>query len=319
SSDAEMLNQTTVTEFFLLGFPSLHHQEHLMAITLLASYLIILGGNLLIISLVLAERDLYRPMYFFLCNLSCLEIFLTTSIIPKAIGNLLMGRRAISYLGCLTQCYFYSLLGYIEFVLLAVMSYDRYMAICYPLQYLMLMNSQLCLQLLLGSWTVGFLATIVSVVLVARMPFCNDNHIDHFFCDCVLLIKLSCAETQIVELISFMTSSVILLGSLGMTAMSYLYIINSILRLPSSSSQHKTFSTCSSHITIVILGYGSCIFMYVQPSSHHLSCNKAVALINTLVTPLMSPFIFSLRNQLMKDALKAGLKRSALIFRKHSP
>ncbi|KAM6400643.1 LOW QUALITY PROTEIN: olfactory receptor 6E1-like [Pluvialis apricaria] len=309
-----MLNHTTVTEFLLLGFPCLHHQQHLMAIALLASYLVILGGNLLIISLILAERHLYRPMYFFLCNLSCLEVFITTSLIPKAIGNLLMGSKAISYPGCLTQCYFYSLLGYSEFVLLAVMSYDGYVAICHSLQYPMLMTSQLCLQLLLGSWTAGFLATVVSTVLVARMPFCS---IDHFFCDNMLLIKLSCTETQIVELITFLASSTILLGSLGMTAMSYLYIINTILKLPSDSSQHKTFSTCSSHFTFAILGYGSCIFMYVQPSSHPISYNKAVALLNTVVTPLMSPFIFSLRNQLMKDAFRAGWKRSVIVFRKH--
>ncbi|XP_068280303.1 olfactory receptor 6M1-like [Nyctibius grandis] len=304
-----MLNHTSVTEFLLLGFPSLHHQERLIALALLASYLVILTGNLLIISLVLAERDLYMPMYFFLCNLACLEIFITTSIVPKAIGNLLMGSKVISYPGCLTQCYFYSLLGYTEFVLLAVISYDRYMAICQPLQYPVLMNRQLCLQLLLGSWTASFLVTIIPTILVAQLPFCNANHIDHFFCDSVLLIKLSCAETQIVELITFMTSSVILLGSLGMTALSYLYIINTIFRLPSASSRHKTFSTCSSHFTFVILGYGSCIFMYVQPSSHHVSYNKAVALLNTVVTPLMSPFIFSLRNRQMRDALKAGLKR----------
>ncbi|KAM6288766.1 olfactory receptor 6M1-like [Aegotheles albertisi] len=312
-----MLNHTTVREFLLLGFPSLHYQEHLIAVTLLASYLVILAGNLLIISLVLAERDLYTPMYFFLCNLSCLELLITTSIIPKAIGNLLMGSKAISYPGCLTQCYFYYLLGCIEFALLAVMSYDRFVAICHPLQYPMIMNNQFCLQLLLGSWTAGFLATVASTVLITRLPFCNANHIDHFFCDSVLLIKLSCAETQIVELINFMASSIILLGSLGMTALSYLYIINTILRLPSASSRHKIFSTCSSHFTIVILGYGSCIFMYLQPSSDHISYNKAVALLNTVVTPLMSPFIFSLRNQQMEDALKAGLKRSVIIFRQH--
>ncbi|KAM6032989.1 olfactory receptor 6X1-like [Theristicus caerulescens] len=309
-----MLNHTSVTEFLLLGFPSLHHQQRLMAITLLASYLVIFVGNLLIISLLLAERDLYRPMYFFLCNLSCLEIFIATSILPKAIGNLLMGSKAISYPGCLTQCYFYSLLGSIEFVLLAVMSYDRYVAICHPLHYPMLINSQLCLQLLLGSWAAGFLATAVSAVLVARMPFCNANRIDHFY-DSTLLIKLSCAEAQILELIPFVASSVILLGSLGMTAMSYLYIINTLLRLPSASSRHKAFSTCSSHFTIVILGYGSCIFMYVQPSSHHISYNKAVALLNTVVAPLMSPFLFSLRNQMMKGALKAALKRRVINFR----
>ncbi|KAM6032797.1 olfactory receptor 6M1-like [Theristicus caerulescens] len=309
-----MLNHTSVTEFLLLAFPSLHHQQRLMAITLLASHLVIFMGNLLIISLLLAERDLYRPMYFFLCNLSCLEIFIATSILPKAIGNLLMGSKAISYPGCLTQCYFYSLLGSIQFVLLAVMSYDRYVAICHPLHYPMLINSQLCLQLLLGSWAAGFLATVVSTVLVARMPFCNANRIDHFFSNSVLLIKLSCAETQIVELIPFVASSIILLGSLGMTAMSYLYIINTLLRLPSASSQHKAFSTRSSHFTFVILGYSSCIFMYVQPSSHHISYNKAVALLNTVVAPLMSPFIFSLRNQMMKDALKAAWKRRVINF-----
>ncbi|NXE58064.1 OLF49 protein, partial [Casuarius casuarius] len=306
---AHMLNHTTVTEFLLLGFPSLHHQEYLIAITFLASYLVILAGNLLIIALILSDQDLYRPMYFFLCNLSSLEIFITTSIIPKTVGSLLMGSKTISYPACLTQGYFYSLLGSIEFVLLAVMSYDRYAAICYPLQYPMLMNSRLCLQLLLGSWSAGFLITIVITVLVARLPFCNANCIDHFFCDSVLLIRLSCAETQTVELISFVTSSIILFGSLVMTAMSYLYVINTILRLPSASSRNKAFSTCSSHFTIVILGYGSCIFMYVWPSSH-VSYNKRVALLNTVVTPLMSPFIFSLRNQQMKDALKAGLKRS---------
>ncbi|XP_067173407.1 olfactory receptor 6J1-like, partial [Apteryx mantelli] len=302
-----MLNHTTVTEFLLLGFPSLHHQEYLVAITFLASYLVILVGNLLIIALVLSDRDLHRPMYFFLCNLSSLEIFITTCIIPKTVASLLMGNKAISYPACLTQCYFYFFLGNIEFVLLAVMSYDRYVAICYPLQYPMLMNSQLCVQLLLGSWTAGFLSTIVPTVLVVRLPFCNANHIDHFFCDSMLLIKLSCAETQTVELISFMTASIIIFGSLVMTAMSYLYIINTILRLPSASSRNKAFSTCSSHFTIVILGYGSCIFQYVLPSSHHTSYYKMVALINTMITPLMSPFIFSLRNEQMKKALKVGL------------
>ncbi|KAM6107458.1 olfactory receptor 6E1-like [Phoenicopterus ruber ruber] len=311
-----MLNRTTVTVFLLLGFPSFHSQECLIAVIFLASYMVILAGNLLVIFLVLSERDLYSPMYFFLCNLSSLEIFIATSIIPKAVGSLLTGSKAISYPACITQCYLYSLLGSIEFVLLAVMSYDRYVAICYPLQYPMLMNSQLCLQLLLGSWAAGFLVTMIPTILVARLPFCNANHIDHFFCDSVLLMRLSCAETQIVELITFMVSSIILFGSLGMTAVSYLYIINTILRLPSASSRHKAFSTCSSHFTIVILGYGSCIFMYVQPSGHHVSYNKTVALLNTVVTPLMSPFIFSLRNHQMKDALKVGLKRSMIMSRR---
>ncbi|XP_067173402.1 olfactory receptor 6M1-like, partial [Apteryx mantelli] len=275
--------------------------------------LVILVGNLLIVALILSDRDLHRPMYFFLCNLSSLEIFITTSIIPKTVASLLMGSKAISYPACITQCYFYFLLGNIEFVLFAVMSYDRYVAICYPLQYPMLMNSQLCVQLLLGSWTAGFLVTVVPTLLVVRLPFCNDNRIDHFFCDVVLLIKLSCAETQTFELVSFMNAFIILFGSLVMTAMSYLYIINTILKLPSASSRNKAFSTCSSHFTIVVLAYSSCIFLYMRPSSHHTSYNKTVALLNTMVIPLMSPFIFSLRNEQMKKALKVGLKRSVII------
>ncbi|XP_067173344.1 olfactory receptor 6M1-like, partial [Apteryx mantelli] len=278
--------------------------------------LVILVGNLLIVALILSDRDLHRPMYFFLCNLSSLEIFFATSIIPKTVASLLMDSKAISFPACLTQFYFCTFLGVIKFVLLAVMSYDRYVAICYPLQYPMLMNSQFCVQLLLGSWTAGFLATIVPTVLVARLPFCNANHIDHFFCDGVLLIKLSCADTRTVELINFMNAFIILFGSLVMTAVSYLYIINTILKLPSASSRNKAFSTCSSHFTIVILGYGSCIFLYMRPSSHHISYNKMVALLNTMVTPLMSPFIFSLRNEQMKKALKVGLKRSVIISRK---
>nr|XP_009939601.1 PREDICTED: olfactory receptor 6M1-like [Opisthocomus hoazin] len=311
-----MLNHTTVTVFLLLCFLSLHHQECLIAITFLASYLVILAGNLLIVFLILSERDLYKPMYFILGNLSALEIFIATSIIPKAVGSLLLVSKAISYPTCLTQRYFCSLLGSIEFVLLAVMSYDRYVAICYPLQYPILTNSQLCLQLLLGSWTAFFLVTIMPTILVARLPFCNASHIDHFFCDSVFWMKLSCAETQVVELVTCMVSSIILFGSLAMTAVSYLYIINTILRLHSASSWHKAFSTCSSHLTIVTLGYGSCIFMYVPPSSHHVSYNKAVALLNTVITPLMSPFIFSLRTQQMKDALKARLKRRFITSRR---
>ncbi|XP_009987098.1 PREDICTED: olfactory receptor 6T1-like [Tauraco erythrolophus] len=173
-----------------------------------------------------------------------------------------MVSKAISYPGCLTQGYFYSLLGYVDFVLLAVTSHDHYVAICHHLQYPMLMNGQLCLQLLLGLWTAGFLATVVSTVLVAKMmPFCSANRFDRFFCDSVLFIKLSCAETQIVELITFMPLSIILLHLMNMTAMAYLYIINTILSLSCISSQHKTFSTSSSHFIIVILVYRSCIFL----------------------------------------------------------
>ncbi|XP_006031657.1 olfactory receptor 6M1-like [Alligator sinensis] len=311
-----MGNESKVTEFIFVGFPSLHHLELLMAIALLASYLLTLAGNLMIIALILSDCSLHSPMYFFLWNLSCLEILITSFVLPKVIASFLIGNKTISYSACIAQCYFYFFLGCSDFALLAIMSYDRYVAICNPLHYSMVMNSKLCLQLVIGSWAAGFLATIVPTILVIKLPFCRVNHIDHFFCDSVALIKLSCADTSFVELVSFLSSIIILLGSFVMAVVSYIYIVITILRLPSASRRQKAFSTCSAHLTIVTLGYGSCIFMYVRPSTSDPSINKLVALINTVVTPLMSPFVFTLRNQQVKDALRAALKNSMVFSRK---
>ncbi|XP_050791450.1 olfactory receptor 6C76-like [Gopherus flavomarginatus] len=312
-----MRNQTTVTEFILIGFLYPRHLECLIAVGFLASYLLILSGNIMIIAIILLDRHLHSPMHFFLWNLSCLEILITSSVLPKVIASFLTGDRSISYLPCITQCYFYFLLGCSEFVLLAVMSYDRYVAICNPLHYTMVMNAQLCFQLVVGSWATGFLATIIPTILVITLPFCNANQIDHFFCDSLALVKLSCVDTSFVELLSFMTSSAILLGSLILTVVSYTCIVATIFRITSHSGRIKAFSTCSSHFIIITMGYGSCIFMYVQPSGSEISLNKLVALLNTVVTPLMSPFIFSMRNQQMKDSLRTALKRSMNLSRKH--
>ncbi|KAM6448947.1 olfactory receptor 6M1-like [Liasis olivaceus] len=251
-------------------------------------------------------------MYFFLGNLSCLEILITTSIIPKVLVGLLLGNKCISYPGCLSQCYFFFFLGSSDFVLLAVMSYDRYMAICNPLQYPVIMRLEFCLWLVMVCYAAGFLATILPTILVTNLSFCDRNQIDHFFCDSVALMKLACTDTNLVELISFFSSSVIVVGSFIGTIISYVYIIMIIVKIPSSSGRQKAFSTCSSHLTVVSLGYGSCIFMYVRPSGSNPTTNKVVSLINTVLTPLLSPFIFSLRNKQMKVAAKEVFNKYVL-------
>ncbi|XP_015672564.1 olfactory receptor 6M1 [Protobothrops mucrosquamatus] len=306
-----MENHTLIVSFQLLDFPELHQLEHLIGFILLASYMITLAGNIMIIILVIHDPQLHIPMYFFLGNLSCLEILITTSIIPKVLVSLLLGNKSISYPGCLSQCYFFFFLGSSDFVLLAVMSYDRYVAICNPLQYPVIMRHEFCLWLVISCYATGFLGTILPTILVTNLPFCDRNQIDHFFCDSLALMKLACTDTNLVELISFFSSSVIVVGSFISTIISYVYIITVIVQIPSSSGRQKAFSTCSSHLTVVSLGYSSCIFMYVRPSGSNPSTNKIVSLINTVLTPLLSPFIFSLRNKQMKEAAK-------IIFIKHA-
>ncbi|XP_053120452.1 olfactory receptor 6C74-like [Hemicordylus capensis] len=312
-----MENQTVITDFILLDFPDLHQVEHLMGIILLTSYLLTLAGNIMIIIVVIHDHHLHTPMYFFLWNLSCLEILITSTVVPKVLVSLLLGFKTISRPACLSQCYFFFFLGTSDFALLAAMSYDRYIAICKPLHYAAIMSTQLCLWLVVGSYMAGFLDTIIPTILVANLPFCHTNHIDHFFCDSVALMKLACADTSIVELVSFLSSAISLLGSLMFTVVSYIYIVKTILQIPSASGRHKAFSTCSSHFIIVSLGYGSCIFMYVRPSGSNPSINKMVSLINTVLTPLLSPFIFTLRNQQMKDAVKAILVKRGIYSNKN--
>lgn len=305
-----MENQSFITEFILLNFPQFHQQEHLLGIFLLASYLLTLAGNTMIIIVVIYDHHLHTPMYFFLWNLSCLEILITTSVVPKVLVSLLLGYKTISYSACIAQCYFFFFLGSSDFALLAAMAFDRYMAICNPLHYTTVMSTQLCLWLVVGSCATGFLATILPTILVLQLPFCH-NSIDHFFCDSLALVRLACTDTSLVELVSFFSSTATLLGSFIFTVMSYTYIVRTILKIPSASGRRKAFSTCSSHFIIVSLGYGSCIFMYVRPSGSNPSINKMVSLINTVLTPLLSPFIFTLRNQQVKDAVKAMFIRHA--------
>ncbi|XP_069488877.1 olfactory receptor 6J1 [Ambystoma mexicanum] len=320
NTTTELGNGTSVTEFILLGFPMTPNHQILLFIGLLIIYVTILAGNMVIISIACVDRRLHTPMYFFLGNLALLDICFTTAIVPKILFNLVTGQKTISFTGCLTQSYFYFLLGTTEFLILAVMSFDRYVAICYPLRYNTIMNSHLCSLLVLGSWAGGFLDTIVQTVLTFQLSFCGPNVINHYFCDVEPLIKLACSDTRLIVFLDFVLASLLVLGSLLLSMVSYICIVAAIVRMPSAKGRWKAFSTCASHMTVVFIVYGSCIFMCARPTqSTSLDSSKIVAVANSILTPLLNPFIYSLRNKVMKDALVQAISRGLPSWKRKTP
>ncbi|XP_054850374.1 olfactory receptor 6C74-like [Eublepharis macularius] len=303
------MNRTMVREFILLGFTDNHEFEIFIFVVLFGTYILTVMENMIIIMITLVDHHLYTPMYFFLRHFALLEIGLTTSVIPKTLANMAMGCRSISKNGCLTQSFLYFVFGTTEFFLLAVMSVDRYVAICNPLRYPTIMHSQVCSLLVLGSWLAGFIWILGPGVGLMLMPFCGPNTINHFFCDNGPLIKLACFDTTLLEIADFLTATLSLIGTLTITIVSYVNIVSSILSIPSSAGRQKAFSTCASHITVVSITYGSCIFMYVKPKgSSQFNFSKSVAILNTVVSPFLNPFIYCLRNKQVQDALRAAFK-----------
>ncbi|CAI9624967.1 unnamed protein product [Staurois parvus] len=298
-------NVTLVTEFILLGIPLTYDFQVLLFVILSICYAITLVGNATIIVVSLSDAQLHTPMYFFLSNLAFLDISFTSAIVPKVLFNLISGSKAISYYGCLAQSYIYFLLGTTEFLLLAMMSFDRYVAICHPLRYGTIMKPKLCLKMIFCSWLGGFMDTIAQTILTFRLPFCGSNVINHYFCDVAPLLKLACGDTHIISMLDFILASSLVLGSLFFSLVSYGCIISAIVKISSAFGRRKTFSTCASHLTVVFIVYGSCIFMCVRPSKNSkVDSTKIVALLNSIVTPLLNPFIYSFRNKIFKEALK---------------
>nr|XP_005284286.1 olfactory receptor 6M1-like [Chrysemys picta bellii] len=306
----EARNGTRVTEFILIGFPSSREVEIFLFMLFFIILVVAMIGNSIIITLICTDYRLQSPMYFFLCNLSLIEILMTMTVVPKMLENFLSERKTISFYGCLAQSYFYFLLGISEYVLLAMMSYDRYVAICYPLSYSTIMNGKVCVWFVVGSWMGGFFSVLVPTVIKLGLPFCGPNIINHFFCDSAPLLHLACADTRLVEFIDFIISLPVLLGSLLLTVISYMYIICTIIRIPSAKGRQKAFSTCASHFTVVTIGYGTSIFIYVRPSqASSMNFNKVASLMTTAVTPILNPLIFSLRNQKVKEALRDSIAK----------
>ncbi|EDL89101.1 olfactory receptor 1055 (predicted), partial [Rattus norvegicus] len=305
-----MKNQSGELEFILVGLTDDPQLQILIFLFLFFNYILSMIGNFMIILLTLLDPHLKTPMYFFLRNFSFIEITFTTVCIPRFLINILSGDRRISYNDCAAQLFFVFLLGTTEFYLLAAMSYDRYVAICRPLHYPIIMNSKVCYLLVLSSWVTGFFIIFPPMLLGLKLDFCTSGSIDHFLCDPSPVLQLSCTDTRFIELMTFALAVMTLVITLILVILSYTLIIKTILKFPSAQQRKKAFSTCSSHMVVVSITYGSCIFMYVKTSAkERVSLNKGIAVLNTSVAPLLNPFIYTLRNQQVKDAFKHMLHR----------
>ncbi|XP_048372459.1 olfactory receptor 6F1-like [Sphaerodactylus townsendi] len=301
-------NKTTAMEFTFLGFPESHYVQTGIFLSFLFMYILTVLGNVTIVILVITNSQLHTPMYFLLWNLSFLEIWYTTAIMPKTLSVFLGDSTSISFNGCIVQMYFNYSFGCTEFFLLSAMAYDRYLAICYPLQYSTLMNLKLCCTLAAVSWLLGFLAMSTPTVLISKLSFCGPNVINHFYCHIDSWISLSCSDTHAVETAMFIVASTVILSSCLITFLSYAYIIYTILHIASAKGRRKAFSTCSSHFAVVVIWFGSTMFLYIKPSKRaSVEMTKFVNVLNTIVTPLLNPFIYTLRNKDVKAALKHSL------------
>ncbi|XP_024074682.1 olfactory receptor 6F1-like [Terrapene carolina triunguis] len=317
-ADAEQGNQTSIMGFILLGFGNLHELRILLFLLFLVIYIVTMGGNILIVVLVVVDHHLHTPMYFFLGNLSCLETCYSSTVLPRMLASLLTGDRTISFAGCLLQFDIFGSLLATECCLLSAMSYDRYLAICKPLHYAAHMNNGFSSQLAAGSWLSGFVASTIVACWISQMIFCGPNQIDHFFCDYTPLIKLSCSDTSQMVLVAFLLSSIITLPPFLLTLTTYVCIITTILRIPSSTGRQKAFSTCSSHLIMVTIFYGTLIIVYMLPDTATLrDLNKVFSVFYTVLTPLANPLIYSLRNKEVKEALKKALSKTMTFITNH--
>lgn len=312
-----MPNKTSIREFILLGITDDPELQAVIFFFLLFTYLLSVSGNMTIIILTLSNVCLKTPMYFFLRNFSFLEISFTTTCIPRFLASIATGDTTISYNACMTQVFFLILLGSTEFFLLTIISYDRYVAICKPLHYTTIMNNKVCNQLIISSWLAGFLIIFPPVIIGLQLDFCDSNIIDHFACDYSPVLMIACTDTKFLELMSFFLAVFTLMGTLALVILSYTLILRTILRIPSVQQRKKAFSTCSSHMVVVSISYGSCIFMYVKtPAKEGVALSKGIAVLNTSVAPMLNPFIYTLRNQQVKQALKDFVKKM-LLSNKH--
>ncbi|EDM15418.1 olfactory receptor 799 (predicted) [Rattus norvegicus] len=310
-------NHTSATKFYLVGFPGSEKLHHILFATFCFFYLVTLVGNTVIIVIVCVDKRLQSPMYFFLVHLSILEILVTTVIVPVMLwGLLLPGIQVISLAGCVAQLFLQLALGTTEFSLLGAMAVDRYVAVCNPLRYSVIMNSRTCNSVVIVSWVFGFLYQIWPVYATFHLNYCKSNVLDNFFCDRGQLLKLSCNNTIFIEFILFLMAVFVLFGSLIPTIVSYTYIIATILKIPSASGRRKAFSTCASHFTCVVIGYGCCLFLYVKPKQTQAAdYNRVVSLMISIVTPFLNPFIFTLRNDKVIEALRDGVNRCYHLFK----
>ncbi|XP_069618706.1 olfactory receptor 1496-like [Ranitomeya imitator] len=307
------INKTGVLEFYLLRFQVSQGLRISLFSLFLVVYCLIFCGNLLIITLVSTSKSLNTPMYFFISQLSISDILLPTDIVPNMLHILLNNGETFTFIGCITQLYVFCASEVFECFLLAVMSYDRYVAICNPLHYTSIMTNGHCVILTTMCWLFAISFVLIYIVTAARLNFCGPNIIDHFFCDLVPLLELACSDTFFVNLEVYLLSIPIIIIPATIIVISYTYIVVSVLRIPSSSGRQKAFSTCSSHLTVVSIFYGTIFCVYIVPSQGRtLTMSKILSLLYTVFTPLVNPIIYSLRNEDIKKPIKKTFYQLAI-------
>ncbi|XP_078509799.1 olfactory receptor 6N2-like [Lissotriton helveticus] len=301
----ENKNKTNIKEFIIMGYPNLDHIENLLFILLLLTYLLIITGNTIVFSVIRLSPALQSPMYFFICVLSFLEIWYTAVTIPKMLANLIAEKKSISFIGCLLQIYFFQSLGVTEASLLTVMAYDRYLAICNPLLYSTIMTSTFSIKLAVSCWLCSFLYPVTEIILISKLPFCGPNQIEHIFCDLHPLMSLACTDTSLSISVEFALNSCVVIGTMFFILFSYVKIIKVILQIRSSEGRQKAFSTCAAHLTVVFIFFGSVGFMYIRlTKSYGVHYDKTVAVVYSVLKPLVNPIIYSLRNKEIRHAIQ---------------
>ncbi|XP_077608540.1 olfactory receptor 2B8-like [Crocuta crocuta] len=301
----EQKNGSSFTGFILLGFSDRPQLERVLFVVLLIFYLLTLLGNTTIIALSRLDPHLHTPMYFFLSNLSFLDLCYTTSTVPQLLVHLRAADKSITFVGCVAQLFLVLSLGGTECILLGVMAFDRYTAVCRPLHYTVIMHPRLCALMASASWFIGFANSSLQTVLIFLVPLCGRNKIDHFFCDVPPLLKLACVDTTVYESEIFFVGVIILFIPVALITFSYGQIIRAVLRIKSATGQKKAFGTCGSHLTVVSLFYGTAIYTYLQPSSNYSrDQDKFIALVYPIIIPMSNPVIYTLRNKDVMGAMK---------------
>ncbi|XP_074083758.1 olfactory receptor 5A2-like [Macrotis lagotis] len=303
-------NTTTVTVFIFLGFSDHPKIQIVLFVLFLGIYLMTLIWNLGLLTLIRMDSHLHTPMYFFLSNLSLVDICYSSSTTPKMLADTITNQKTISFLGCAVQYFVFCAMGLTECFLLAAMAYDRYAAVCNPLLYTAIMSHTLCLKMVGGAFMGGFLSSLIETYSVYHHQFCGPNIINHFFCDLPPVLALSCSDTFTSQIVTFLVGVTVGVMSVLVVLISYIYIVAAVLNISSTKGRSKAFSTCASHLTAVTLFYGSGLFMYMRPrSSYALSRDKMVSVFYAVVIPMMNPMIYSLRNQEIKNAMKKVIER----------
>ncbi|EDM12945.1 olfactory receptor 374 (predicted) [Rattus norvegicus] len=309
-----VLNQSGTPEFVFRVFTTVPEFQALLFLLFVLLYLMILCGNTAIIWVVCTHSSLHTPMYFFLGSLSVLEICYTTDVVPLMLSNIFGAQKPISLAGCGTQMFFFVTLGSTDCFLLAIMAYDRYVAICHPLHYTLIMTQKLCIQMVMGSLSLALFLSLQLTTLIFTLPFCgHDREINHFLCDVPPVLRLACADIHVHQAVLYVVGILVLTVPFLLICISYVFIASTILRMHSAEGRQRAFSTCSSHLTVVLLQYGCCSLVYLRPrSSTSEDEDRQIALVYTFVTPLLNPLIYTLRNKDVKGALRNSIFHKAV-------